>query len=238
MTRPDPIIAGLDRRRHRPLVFVADIERPELDGDDYHHLSRSLRIRGGETITVCDGMGRWCLARFGQRPVPESDIVVEPAGRRWGVGFALVKGDRPELVVQKLTELGVDVILPVITERTVVRWTGDKIDKHHRRHGRIAREAAMQSRRVRLPRVERAQPLSQALDRYPQAMLADPAGSPLVVPDGDAAMPLVVVGPEGGFSAEELAGRPTVRLPGGILRTETAAIAAGVLLATGPAAIG
>ncbi len=233
MTGTDPVGAGLHRRRSHPLVFVADLESPELDEDDHHHLSRSLRVRADDTITICDGEGRWRSARFGRRPLPESDIVVEPVGRRWGVGFALAKGDRPELVVQKLTELGADLIVPVVTERTVVRWTEDKIDRHHRRHERIAREAAMQSRRVRLPRVGRTRPLSEVLKRFPRTMLADPAGHSWVMAggDGNGPMPLVVVGPEGGFSDEERSERPLVRLPGGILRTETAAIAAGVLLA-------
>ncbi len=233
MTGADPIGAGLHRRRSHPLVFVADLESPELDEDDHHHLSRSLRVRADDTITVCDGEGRWRSARFGRRPVPESDIVVEPVGRLWGVGFALAKGDRPELIVQKLTELGAGLIVPVITERTVVRWTEDKIDKHHRRHERIAREAAMQSRRVRLPRVEQARPLDEVLNRFPRAVLADSGGRSWVMAGvvGDEPMPVIVVGPEGGFSHEERSVRPMVRLPGGILRTETAAIAAGVLLA-------
>jgi 16S rRNA (uracil1498-N3)-methyltransferase len=233
MTGTDPIGAGLHRRRSHPLVFVADLESPELDEDDHRHLSRSLRVRADDTITICDAEGRWRSARFGRRPVPESDIVVEPVARRWGVGFALVKGDRPELVVQKLTELGADLIVPMVTERTVVRWTEDKIDKHHRRHERVAREAAMQSRRVRLPRVERTRPLNEVLHRFPGTVLADPAGRSWLMAGGDGygPMPLVVVGPEGGFSDEERSDRPIVRLPGGILRTETAAIAAGVLLA-------
>lgn len=91
----------------------------------------------------------------------------------------------------------------------------------------------MQSRRVLLPRVGRSRPLHEVLDLYPRAILADPEGSPMPIGPGstDDARPLVVVGPEGGFSPDELSGRGTVRLPGGILRTETAAIAAGVLLA-------
>lgn len=239
MTERGPVPDGLQRRRHHPLVFVSDIEAPELDDDDYHHLARSLRVRAGDTVTVSDGEGRWCLAGFARQPTPATDIVTEPSGRRWGVAFALAKGGRPELVVQKLTELGADLIVPVVTERTVVRWTRSKMEDHHRRHVRIAREAAMQSRRVRLPRVSPTRSLHEVLDRYPGAILADPDGSPMPICRGsiDEAMPLVVVGPEGGFSPEERSGRGTVRLPGGILRTETAAIAAGVLLATDIAAV-
>ena len=147
------------------------------------------------------------------------------------VGFAPVKGDRSELVVQKLTELGVDVIVPLTTERSVVRWEGERVARNHGRHVRIVREAAMQSRNPRPPRVEPLRSLDRFLAEWPDAALADPDGTVGLEVIGS--LPSLAIGPEGGFSPAELEGRPTVRLPGRILRTETAAIAAGVLLAAG-----
>src|SRR5207248_10476150 len=87
-------------------VFVADLDALELDADDAHHLSRSLRLRPGELVTAADGAGRWrrCTwtgagleadgtVAFDQRPAPALTVA-----------FAIPKGDRPEWIVQKLTE--------------------------------------------------------------------------------------------------------------------------------------
>ena len=68
------------------------------------------------------------------------------------IGFALIKGGRPELVVQKLTELGVDAIVPFTAEHSVARWDANRATRHIERLRRVAREAAMQSRQVRIPR--------------------------------------------------------------------------------------
>ena len=110
-----------------PHVFVASLEAPVLEDDDYHHLSRSLRTRDGDPITICDGDGRWRPARFGAAPEPTGEIVEVPTGRpSLGVGFVVPKGDRPNWIVQKLTELGVDRIQPLSSARSVVRWDADK----------------------------------------------------------------------------------------------------------------
>ena len=223
--------------RHRPprdrvLVLVDDLDDPELTDEDRRHLERSLRLRAGAEITVADGAGSWRSARLGPVVEPDGPIhrpVGPPVVRV--VGFAPVKGDRSELVVQKLTELGIEVIVPLLTERSVVRWDDERIERHRARHHRIAREAAMQSRNPRLPTVGSLTTLDRFLDAWPGAVLADPGAVRNLTPvDGSAA---VAIGPEGGFSPAELDGRPTVRLPGRILRTETAAIAAAVLLAAG-----
>ncbi len=216
----------LEQLRRRPLVFVDDLEEPRLAPDDLHHFTRSLRIKPGAALTICDGRGGWRGARFGPAPEPDGDIVVaaRPAVTLT-VGFAPVKGDRSDLVVQKLTELGIDVIVPLRTERSVVRWDDARAAKNADRHRRIAREAAMQSRNLWLPVVQPFTDLVAFLADRPEAALADPAGSVLA-----GSQRSLVIGPEGGFSTAELVGRPTVSLPGGILRTETAAIAAAVLL--------
>ena len=115
-----------------------------------------LRLRDGDSLTVGDGLGRWRPARFGSDLRIDGEVVEVPAASRTvGVGFALIKGGRPELVVQKLTELGVDHILPLAAERSVVRWDEAKVASQYERMVRVAREAGMQSRRARLPEVAR-----------------------------------------------------------------------------------
>ncbi len=218
--------------RDRVLVLVEDLDAPELVDDDRRHLERSLRLRSGTSITVADGDGRWRPAVLGPEVRPDGPIrAVAARPIELVVGFAPVKGDRSELIVQKLTELGIDAIVPLATERSVVRWDGDRAVKHARRLTRVAREAAMQSRNPRLPRLEAPIPLAGFLAANPGALLADPDGD--AGPAALSGAAAVAIGPEGGFSPAEREGRSTVRLPGRILRTETAAIAAAVLLVGG-----
>jgi 16S rRNA (uracil1498-N3)-methyltransferase len=210
-----------------PLVFVADLEHPVLTDDDHHHLARVRRVRDGHEVLLADGTGRWRRARFaGAEPEVVGEIATAPlASPPVGVGFALVKGQKPELVVQKLTELGVDRIVPFTASRSVVRWDQAKARASLARFERVAREAAMQSRRPRLPTVEPVGTF-HALAARPGACRADADGAP---PSLD--HPLVLVGPEGGWSDEERSvALPLVSLADGVLRAETAAIAAGVLL--------
>lgn len=220
-----------DRRRAAAHVFVDDLEVPTLRHDDHHHLVRVLRLGAGETVTVSDGLGGWrvCVHRGDGTLEPLAATVREHVrSRTIGVGFVVMKGDRPEWVVQKLTELGVDRIVPLHSARSVVRWDTERARKNVERLRRIAREAAMQSRQVWLPVVEDVMELAVAA-AHPDACLAEPGGGPL-----DLSRPFVIVGPEGGFTPEELAASvPHVGLPGGgILRADTAAVTAGVLLAT------
>ena len=210
------------------MVFVDDLGAPALGDGDRRHLERALRLRPGDPLTVCDGSGAWRAARFGPIIEPDGPVVTEArAGPRLVIGFAPVKGDRSDLVVQKLTELGIDVIVPVATQRTVVRWDPDRVAKQLARHCRIAREAAMQSRNPWLPRIEPLTELAEFVVAEPAVAMADPAGRPL-----GPEHPVLAIGPEGGFAPDELEGRPSVRLPGRILRTETAAIVAGALAAS------
>ena len=211
-------------------VFVADLDAPLLDDDDRHHLERVLRLRPGQAVTVADGAGGWrpCAWLGGGRLEPSDGEVREPApSPSVTVGFALTKGERPEWVVQKLTEAGVDRIVPFVAARSVVRWDADKAERSARRWRRVAREAAMQSRRCRLPALEPVTSVVDAAARIgPAASLAEPGGAPPSLE-----RPAVLVGPEGGWAAEELAaGLPTVGLGPSVLRADTAAVAAGVLL--------
>ncbi len=228
------LATNLQQLRDRPMIFVDDLDLLQMDDGDHHHLQRSLRVRPGTVITAADGAGRWRSVRFGDELEVDGPIVAEPVPTgRLTIGFAPVKGDRSELVVQKLTELGVDEIVPLLAERSVVRWDETRAAKNRDRHMRIAREAAMQSRNPWLPTIESLTTLEQFLANRPEAVLADPAGSELARHRFRSGHATVAIGPEGGFSAAELARSPLLSLPGRILRTETAAIAAGVLLAAG-----
>ncbi|MBO0886543.1 MAG: 16S rRNA (uracil(1498)-N(3))-methyltransferase [Acidimicrobiales bacterium] len=215
-------------------VFVDDLERCVLSEDDAHHLFSSLRLRPGEAVSVSDGKGRWRLCRVGGRrgadeletdgPITEVPRPAPPLT----VGFALTKGGRPDQVVQRLTELGVDQLVPLATARSVVRWSPADAGRHVERLRRVARAAAMQSRLAHLPEVSPLVDLRQVSDLWPpdQLALAHPGGRPISLEQR-----VVLVGPEGGWEPAELeTGLATVDLGPTRLRADTAAIAVGVLL--------
>lgn len=215
-------------------VFVDDLARAELSDADRHHLERVLRIRPGEKISAADGRGGWRRFRLAGagRLEPDGPLEHHPApAPEVTVGFALTKGERPEWTVQKLTEVGVDRIVPFVAARTVVRWDGEKGARQVGRLRAVARSAAMQSRRDRLPVVDDVVAFEAAVALAgPAGALAHPEGRP---PSLD--RPAVLVGPEGGFTDEELAGAlaaglTTMGLGPRNQRAETAAMAAGVLL--------
>jgi len=206
-----------------PLVYVASVDALELDDADRHHLGRALRLRPGDPLVVSDGAGAWRRARFGPEVEPEGEVIrVDRPTPTLTVGLTPTKGDRPEWAVQKLSELAVDRILLLVTDRSVVRWEGNRLEHHLERLRRIAREAAMQSRRVWLPEVAG----TVAPGAVAGAVLADPGGRPPRAGDHT-----VLCGPEGGWSDEERAASPDrVGLGPQVLRAETAAVAAGTIL--------
>jgi 16S rRNA (uracil1498-N3)-methyltransferase len=235
--------ADVPASAHLFVASAADLtDAVEVGGEDGHHLARVLRLRAGETVTVADGSGAW-------RPYRIVDVTGAPGVHLEGTGeleqeptpaeglavaFALTKGDKPDLVVQKLTELGVDRIVPVLGDRSVSRPGHDRAGAAVERWRRIAREAARQCRRATLPVVEDLGPLA-ALSGHPGLVVAERGGLPahaLGPPPGDEL--LVVIGPEGGLAGPEVdALKPWARLDLGphILRAETAALAAAALLA-------
>jgi 16S rRNA (uracil1498-N3)-methyltransferase len=221
---PDPAATGA--RAH---VFVDDLEAPTLSDADRHHLERVLRLAPGDLVTAADNRGAWRVCRLRAAGALDPDGAVHhSAGPDPAITicFAPVKNERPESVVQKLTEAGVDRIAPFVSERSVVRWDRAKASHLHERLGKVAREAAMQSRRIRVPEVL---PLGDfaAVTSVPGATLAERLGPP---PTLD--RPVILVGPEGGWSdAERAVGIPMVGLGPHVLRAETAAVAAGLLLA-------
>ena len=225
-------IGGPDGR-HGPHAFVADLDTPVLEPDDRHHLERAVRMRAGDPLTVADGAGRWRACRFGDDLEPVGPVRVEPApSAAITIAFAPVKGDRPELVVQKLTELGVDEIVPFWAERSVVRWDATRAARQTERLQRVAREAAMQCRRCRLPVIGAPVDFAEVATRR-GAVLAERDGpAPTWPTDGSGAGPVVLVGPEGGWTdAERVAVAGRIGFGGYVLRAETAAITAAAVLA-------
>ena len=212
-----------------------------LDDEAGHHLSRVRRVRAGDVITAADGRGSWRpyeVARVTPGAVElraKGASVVEPRLEpRLVVAFALTKRAKPDLVVQKLTELGVDGITVVAARRSVPQWSDERANAAVSRLCRIAREAAAQCRRARVPEVEGVQPVIELQGR-PGLVLADPDGDDagaLTAPAGGEWV--LVVGPEGGLDADEAAalGGDRVCLAPHVLRAETAAIAGAAVLAT------
>ena len=222
-------------RRAAAHIFVADLDAPEPEEEDLHHLIRVLRLRDGEVVGLSDGRGGWRLAALAvgdsRRPErarihPTGGIGQDPApDPAVAVGLALPKGDRADWAVQKLTEIGVDAIVVLDAERSVVRWPGDRVAKGLARLTRIARQAAGQARRTRLP--ELSGPLPVAAFATATTAVAEP-GAP-AGPTLD--RPTVLVGPEGGWGESEVPSEMVrVGLGPAVLRTETAALSAAVFL--------
>jgi 16S rRNA (uracil1498-N3)-methyltransferase len=209
-----------------PLFFVEDLARPQLGDDDRHHAERVLRLRVGESLTLSDGRGGAVGARWtADGPEVTAAVVTEDRPESaLTVCFALVKGAKPELVVQKLCELGVDRIVPFVAERSVVRWDDAKADRAVERLSAVARGAAMQSHRWWLPEVT------------PVATFAQVAVAPAVLAERGGRAPsgtdfCVLVGPEGGWSdAERDVPLERVEFGRNVMRAETAAIAVGAIV--------
>ena len=216
-------------RRSAAHVFVQSLETPSLSTDDQHHLLKVLRVKSTDQITVSDGIGNWITATIAQdgdlHATSELFVAAPP---KWSlcIAFAPVKGEKPELIVQKLTELGIDEIIPLApTARSVVRWDAAKAEKQTGRLQRVANEASMQSRRVWLPVVHSVTQLADLFSRN-EVAIAEPGGVEVA-----AAHRTIVVGPEGGFAPDELDGSVSrVSLGESVLRAETAAIVAGALM--------
>ncbi len=207
-------------------VLVADVAAPVLDDPALHHLRRVLRLRDGDPVTVTDGAGAWrpcALSAGGVAPVGDVVVVTRP-DPVLTLAVAPPKGERLDRLVAKVTELGVDRIVLIEAERSVVRPREERLARQLARLRRIATEAAAQSRRVWLPTIDGPEPAAWWVT---SAAVAEPDGAP-VGPDDT----VIAVGPEGGWSPAELAlARRTVALAPTVLRVETAAVAAVALMA-------
>jgi len=220
----------LVRAAAKAQVFVGDLHQPTLTSDDDHHLTRVLRLRAGESVIAADGSGRWRSCTYvalGTPLEPAGEITEEPTPEHpTVVAFAPVKGDRPEWAFSKLVELGVDTIVLLMCDRSVVKWGDERGERHRLRLDKLAVSAAGQCRRVTLPTLGGPMTLAEAESAFPALTLGQIGGD-----KPSAGLGAIAIGPEGGWSEGELAlGLPTVSLGSTVLRAETATVAAGQLL--------
>ncbi|KQR43350.1 16S rRNA methyltransferase [Microbacterium sp. Leaf161] len=211
-----------------------------LTGAEAKHAAVVRRLRVGEAVTVGDGAGVWLSGVAEEVSPSRVEVRVsarseEPAPHpRIVLAQALAKGDRDELAVQAACELGVDEIVPWQASRSVSRWEGPKAVKGRERWSTIVREAAKQAHRAWVPEVLPPATTADLAARAAsqQLLLLDPGASTRLSelePDGRDIV--LVVGPEGGISDEELtklseAGAERVLLGETVLRTSTAGPAA------------
>jgi 16S rRNA (uracil1498-N3)-methyltransferase len=234
-----------------PPVFLCesarlDSDRILLDGPEGRHAAAVRRLRPGERADLTDGAGLVveCVVTSAGRDSLELQAMARrheaAAEPRIVVVQALPKGDRGELAVETMTEVGVDVIVPWAAARCVSQWRAERRVKALGRWRTTAREAAKQARRAWLPEVTDLATTAQVAERITAAALAvvlhEEAEHPLsglAVPDKGEIV--LVVGPEGGLTTEELtvfesAGATPALLGPTVLRTSTAGVAAASVL--------
>ncbi len=235
-----------------------------LSPADLHHAVRVLRLQPGELVVLVEPGVRSHLVRL-DAVGPDSlmgrtvDAVLQQAEPHITLVQGLVKGDGMDEIVRHAVELGAERIVPLVTERTVVRLDAAKVDARVSRWQRIAESAARQSQRSRIPVVERplsveafAATLSEAgacgtdrcivlwedslgesLSSVLERLLSDGGRRNRRAADANVAL---VIGPEGGLTAAEVprlsaAGAQVASLGAAVLRAETAALAAMTLAA-------
>jgi 16S rRNA (uracil1498-N3)-methyltransferase len=228
----------------RPLFLVDALpagDRFVLAGSEGHHAAGAQRLRPGERLLLGDGVGGTATAMVkavtsGRLTLAiESRWYADPPVPRLVVGQAIAKGDRGELAVAAMTEVGVDEIVPWAASRCVAMWRGERGAKARDKWAVTAREAAKQARRAWLPVVAPAAVSTAVLAARPTAatlVLHEEAKASLTEVDLPAhGEVMLMVGPEGGISDAEIdtftaAGARPVRLGDTILRTSTAGAAA------------
>jgi 16S rRNA (uracil1498-N3)-methyltransferase len=226
---------------HPGLLGLAVGDLVELTGDEARH-AVVRRMRVDEQLVLTDGAGTTatCTVTASDRSRLAATVsaiaTTDPEMPRVVVVQAIPKGDRGELAVEMLTEVGVDVIVPWAAGRSVAVWRGDKQVKALARWRATAREAAKQARRSWFPEVTDMVSTEQVVgllrDASVPVVLHEAASGPLAdLPVPGRGEIVIVVGPEGGISDEELAlfatvGAEPVRMGTSVLRTSTAGVAA------------
>ncbi|WP_199573643.1 16S rRNA (uracil(1498)-N(3))-methyltransferase [Streptomyces murinus] len=230
--------------------FAADGDRYVLGGPEGRHAVSVKRLEAGEEVVLTDGAGRYAVCEVlgsegkDRLVVRMPQVSEEPAPRpRITVVQALPKGDRGELAVETMTEVGVDAIVPWQAARCITQWRGERGLKALGKWRATAREAGKQSRRVRFPEVAEAASTKQVAALLAGADFAgvlhsdfEHTSAALATAELPAEGEIVlVVGPEGGVSRDELAlfeeaGAKAYVLGPSVLRTSTAGTAAAALL--------
>ncbi|MEU6541054.1 16S rRNA (uracil(1498)-N(3))-methyltransferase [Streptomyces sp. NPDC047000] len=218
-----------------------------LDGPEGRHAVSVKRLQPGEEVVLTDGAGRYAVCEVTGTEGKDrlilrmTSVEEEPAqAPRITVVQALPKGDRGELAVETMTEVGVDAIVPWQAARCITQWRGERGLKALGKWRATAREAGKQSRRVRFPEVADAATTKQVAALLAGADFAAVLHESGEIPLATAELPaegeiVLVVGPEGGVSPEELAafteaGAKPYVLGRTVLRTSTAGTAAAALL--------
>lgn len=219
----------------------------EVDTEKARYLGRVLRLRVGDPVIVFNGTGMaWSanIATFSRSgatlSVRDAITVSSESPLKVHLVQGISRGERMDFVVQKATELGVKRITPLLTERGVVKLDNTRAEKRRQHWQKVAASACEQCGRVRLPLLDAPQRLDTWLSAKPQhvepdVILRPGATQSLSTIDRPATKVCVLVGPEGGFSDAEYqladaAGFIPVSLGPRVLRTETAATAALVIL--------
>ncbi len=219
----------------------------ELDADRTRYLTRVLRLRTGDTISVFDGAGNEYRGTLGK--ITKNSAIVNvgelletavESKLRVHLVQGISRGERMDFVVQKATELGVKRITPVLTEYGVVKLDDRRAAKRRDHWQKVAASACEQCGRVRLPLVDTPVSLKNWLGSPPervdtQLILKPDGDTPLSAIAAPVTKVCLLIGPEGGFSDSEYrdaasAGFESVSLGPRILRTETAATAALAIL--------
>lgn len=234
-------------------IFVKDILRDELviTGQDAHHLGYVMRSRAGDCITVADDtgqVGEYELTSFTENTVTMRLVKLMEESKESNIeivlGQCLLKGDKMDWVAQKVTELGVNALVPVASANCVVKYDAKKAAARQEKWQKIAHEAGKQCGRDILPQVFPITSLSAWLSELAEKYQAENTAicmcyeneeqqgiKPFLQANKAADRVIVIIGPEGGFSLDEAAhakelGIASVSLGRRILRAETAAIAA------------
>jgi 16S rRNA (uracil1498-N3)-methyltransferase len=228
------------RRLFVPRASIAGDRAPLAPGD-LHYLRDVLRLGPGAAVQVFDGEGGVHDGRLEGEALalgPRRDV--PPPAARVLLAFALARGERCDLAVQKATELGAARLVPFEAARSVVRLDPARAADRQRRWQRIAAEAARQCGRGDVPEVAAPGTLAEALAAVPAGyrllVFHEGGGEPLAsLVEREAQGHALVVGPEGGLAPAELAaclgaGGRLATLGPRVLRFETAAIAAVALV--------
>ncbi len=221
-----------------------DDDSVTIDGDLFRHLAKVLRLKTGSRLLLADGAGIECSGRISQIGKEQLTITIEErtqltvteTGPLITLYQGLAKGDRMELILQKCTELGVAAVVPLLTSRSIPR-PGERGSDRLERWRRIAQEAARQSKRIAIPHIAEITGFAEAINQAEQPLKLllweeertnrlKPLLAATTLPPSIA----LLVGPEGGLSAEEAelaiaAGFVPITLGQRVLRTETAGLA-------------
>ncbi|PLX75382.1 MAG: 16S rRNA (uracil(1498)-N(3))-methyltransferase [Desulfuromonas sp.] len=213
-----------------------------ISGEPFHHLQRVLRLPLGSPLLLLDGTGNRAYAKLAQikKSLALASVVRRDTARETALPIVLMqslpKGDKFDLTLQKGTELGITVFQPLTSRYSIPELPPQRLATRLARWQKIVQEACRQSRRDLLPEVKPPISLQTAIGQTEQQglklMLWEAASQPLaeVLPKAPPRQVVLLAGPEGGFSAEEvdlarIAGFLPVHLGPRILRTETAGLA-------------